>query len=272
MFKKGILIAGSVGLIAVILIALAGCGVGVPVRIDAEDNGSTVTLERGQTLVLTLESNPTTGYSWELGEFDEAVLELTSSVYVPYGHSSGKVGSGGEEIWYFWAQSPGGTMLYLEYLRAWEKGSEPAATFTVTVQVVVRPISSLLRFWERFRSSPAEPILVINYQRSGGFAGVDERWFIYSDGRVEGRDLTTGNVGTQAVADLLELIEEEGFFSFEERYFPQSLCCDRFTYRIVVFTEGKGKVVTAMDGADAPEGLWQIIGELNRLTFSVGRP
>jgi len=141
--KKLILVAAFIALISGALFIFVGCDSGVPMRIDAEDNGNTITLKSGQTLVLTLESNPSTGYSWELGEFDEAVLELTSSIYLPNEQSSGKVGGGGEETWYFEAQSSGDTTLHLEYARSWEKGAEPAKT--LTVQIVVQSASLLPR-------------------------------------------------------------------------------------------------------------------------------
>ena len=39
-------------------------------------NDSQIWLKKGQTLVVTLESNPSTGYSWELIEHLEPVLKL----------------------------------------------------------------------------------------------------------------------------------------------------------------------------------------------------
>ncbi|PJC22738.1 hypothetical protein COV28_02930 [candidate division WWE3 bacterium CG10_big_fil_rev_8_21_14_0_10_48_23] len=154
------------------------------------------------------------------------------------------------------------------------------ALFIIGLLIFAGLLAYGLIYFENKTRAPEERVLVINYQKSGGFAGVDERWLIYDNGLIEGRDLTTGdrgrawtgNIGAQAVADLLKLIEKEGFFSFEERYFPQNLCCDRFTYRIVVFGEGKGTAVTVMDGADAPEGLWRIIGEINTIISNIGRP
>ena len=137
--KKLILIAALVALILGALflwVYLESRGRPEPLRIGVENNGSTVTLEVGQTLILTLESNPTTGYSWELAEFDEAVLKLVSYDYVPDEHPPGMVGVGGKDIWYFQAQSQGSTTLHLEYVYSWEEGVEPVKTFTV--QVVVR--------------------------------------------------------------------------------------------------------------------------------------
>lgn len=154
------------------------------------------------------------------------------------------------------------------------------ALLIIGLLIFVALLAYGLIYFENRTRAPEERVLVINYQKSGGFAGVDERWLIYDDGHVEGHDLATGDrgrawtaeVGARAVADLLKLIKKEGFFSFKERYFPQNLCCDRFTYRITVFNEGKEKSVTVMDGADAPEGLWRIIGELNKLVLIGGKP
>ena len=45
------------------------------VKATMDDNGREMQLKKGQTLVVTLEANPTTGYSWEATEpLDEQVL------------------------------------------------------------------------------------------------------------------------------------------------------------------------------------------------------
>lgn len=123
---------------------------------------------------------------------------------------------------------------------------------------------------------PGEPpVEVIRYRRSGGIAGIDEQWIIYDDGSMEGWDLNTGksvwgSVKAQTVADLLELIENEGFFSLEESYMPQTICCDRLTYTITVLTPHR-RTVTVMDGAESPGELWQIIRALNNITPCVSK-
>ena len=150
--KKLILIAGLVALVlGILLVILAFLGMLElePQEIGIEADGGEVILHApgyilsGQLLILTLETNPTTGYSWQLGEFDEAVLKLELYKYVPREHVAGQMGVGGEAIWYFQAQSPGTTILHLEYTRSWEEDVEPAKTFTV--RVVVRPAGLPLR-------------------------------------------------------------------------------------------------------------------------------
>jgi predicted secreted protein len=57
-----------------LLTALNACGATNEVKLDAGDDGSQVELNAGQTLVVSLESNLTTGYTWEAAELDEQVL------------------------------------------------------------------------------------------------------------------------------------------------------------------------------------------------------
>jgi len=120
--------------------------------------------------------------------------------------------------------------------------------------------------------SEGRPLIV--FRRSGGLMGVSESWVIYEDGRVAYQEeikgeSATGEIEAQELAGLLALIEEAGFFSFRDSYMPQNICCDRFSYEITVFQDGRNKRVTTMDGAEAPEGLWTIIGELNKLLAGI---
>ncbi|MBI2845624.1 MAG: hypothetical protein HYX86_03650 [Chloroflexi bacterium] len=113
--------------------------------------------------------------------------------------------------------------------------------------------------------------LVLEYHRSGGFVGSDEQWLIYGDGRVVYRDLIAETeeeirVSADAVADLVALMESEGFFSFQDSYLPDDTCCDRFIYEITLHYQGQSKTVTTIDAAEGePEGLGRILAELNRL-------
>lgn len=117
------------------------------------------------------------------------------------------------------------------------------------------------------------PLIV--FRRSGGLMGVSESWVIYEDGQVAYQEeikgeSAAGEIEAQELAGLLALIEERGFFSFSDSYMPQNICCDRFSYEITVFKDGQSKRVTTMDGAEAPEGLWTIMGELNKLLVEIG--
>ena len=121
-------------LVSAVLLATPGCRSTGRVEIDEADNRGEVVLNVGDTLLLSLESNPTTGYGWEIAEIDQSILREASHEYEV--ESSDLVGSGGREIWRFDALAAGSTTLQLKYTRPWEEGVEPEKIFSV--QVVVR--------------------------------------------------------------------------------------------------------------------------------------
>jgi len=74
-----------------------------------------VMLRVGDTYEVSLESNPTTGYRWEVGfEFDDRLLELVEQSYEP---DSSLVGGGGHETFIFQALGPGRVEFGLIYKR-----------------------------------------------------------------------------------------------------------------------------------------------------------
>jgi len=113
---------------------LSGCG-SQEVSLGADDNGGQVTLEQGQTLAISLESNPTTGYGWQVLEMDAAVLQQSGETeYKQSPGSEGLVGAGGVETLRFEALAAGQMTLMLGYMRAWES-VPPLETFTLQVTV-----------------------------------------------------------------------------------------------------------------------------------------
>ncbi|HHT9131176.1 MAG TPA: protease inhibitor I42 family protein [Candidatus Tripitaka californicus] len=93
-----------------------------------------IEVKAGKDFIITLESNRTTGYGWQLARpLDGAVLELVGSEYTP--GESKLIGSGGREIWTFRAVGAGKTPIAFKYIRPWEKDVPPAreASFTVAV-------------------------------------------------------------------------------------------------------------------------------------------
>jgi inhibitor of cysteine peptidase len=109
---------------------------GGDVILDAKDDGTGIELDAGQMLVVTLESNPTTGYRWEVSEVDRSVLTQVGEAEFQEAPKEDEqmVGVGGTETFRF-ASAPGSTTLTLVYHRSWEKDVEPADTFSVEVTV-----------------------------------------------------------------------------------------------------------------------------------------
>ena len=74
MLRNSALRINAVVLSLTVLILAIGCSTSKEVKVVASVSGSTVELRKGQTLVFTLESNPTTGYQWEVIKNDESIL------------------------------------------------------------------------------------------------------------------------------------------------------------------------------------------------------
>jgi len=124
-----------IGLLLTALSLMSGCGASNEIEVGAEDSGGQVELRKGQVLAVTLESNPTTGYGWEVAEIDEAVLRQWGEAEFESSGSEGVVGAGGQETLRFEAVGAGQTTLRLAYRRSWEEDVEPEETFSVQVTV-----------------------------------------------------------------------------------------------------------------------------------------
>jgi len=107
------------------------------VHVDEDDDGGQVTLEQGQILVVTLESNPSTGYSWAVVENQDSILvqQGESEFVQPEQSDPPMVGVGGWEVFRFKDVSTGQETLELIYRRSWETDAEPANTFSIEVTV-----------------------------------------------------------------------------------------------------------------------------------------
>ena len=106
------------------------------VDVNEADNGGQVELELGKLLVVTLESNPSTGYRWEQIENNESILKQFGQAEFKPSETSDPplVGAGGWEIFRFKAVSAGQMTLELVYHRSWED-AEPLKTFSIQVIV-----------------------------------------------------------------------------------------------------------------------------------------
>ncbi len=98
------------------------------------DNSKTITLRRGQMLILRLDENPTTGYRWSSPIMDEQVLQVKSDdLNLP---SNTAIGGGGQRIFTFQANNLGQVKLQLKNWREWTGEQSIVDKFEVTIQVV----------------------------------------------------------------------------------------------------------------------------------------
>lgn len=109
------------------------------VQIGSAHDGKTVTVRRGQDLVLSLPSNATTGYKWMVVSTDRTFGYPAKNEYRGPG-SSGPVGAGGTQkmTWKTngFLNVTGAHKVTLEYRRPWEPEGPAAKTFRFTVKVV----------------------------------------------------------------------------------------------------------------------------------------
>lgn len=85
----------------------------------------------GEQFIIALESNPTTGYEWEV-DFDESLLELARSDFTPA--KTGLTGAGGEQTFTFEGLKAGKTEVTLTYKRQWEQDFADQKVFVVSIK------------------------------------------------------------------------------------------------------------------------------------------
>jgi inhibitor of cysteine peptidase len=117
------------------LLVLAGCASAPPSSVALNnDTDCPLTLQQGQMLILSLPSNPTSGYRWNMREVStEQLKSLGPEVF-----SSPKtdlIGGDGLSTWRFEAAEAGSGRLYLAYQRPWETDAEPAGLFDCRIEV-----------------------------------------------------------------------------------------------------------------------------------------
>jgi inhibitor of cysteine peptidase len=113
-------------------LCLTGCDPKTVYVTEAE-SGRTIVLSVGQELVITLASNPTTGYNWSHQSSSPNVLRVAEEKYVAT--EPVLIGSGGEHRVVFSAAATGQTTLRFEYRRPWETAAPAEQVVEYDVQV-----------------------------------------------------------------------------------------------------------------------------------------
>jgi inhibitor of cysteine peptidase len=139
--KNKMVILGILAIMSLSLFACSAVTAAEPVKVSIDDFSSQqnitkeITVSPGDSFVVTLGSNQTTGFSWSKTAqvSDAAVVEQTDHEYVA--PASDKLGAAGDENWTFKALKKGTATLYMEYSRPWEGGEKAEWTFTLTVTV-----------------------------------------------------------------------------------------------------------------------------------------
>jgi inhibitor of cysteine peptidase len=127
-----------IALLGALATALAGCGSsGGDVVVTDADAGELVTLDAGQKLVVRLESNPSTGYSWEVVGVPRVLEGPAAPIHEQNSEAEGVVGAAGMDVFTFTASDDSGDgTLVLAYRRPWEKDVPAEEEFVL--EVIVR--------------------------------------------------------------------------------------------------------------------------------------
>lgn len=130
------------GVIALALVVGGATGCARSTVFASADAGKTIEIAVGETFEIELVSNPTTGYSWQVDEIDEAVAkQVGEPEYSTEAQKEEIVGAAGVERFAFEGVAAGEFTLRLVYVRPWEYDEssptiEPESEFTITVVVL----------------------------------------------------------------------------------------------------------------------------------------
>lgn len=95
-----------------------------------------IVTNRNRQFSFALESNPSTGYSWQLNgsSYDTSMIKKVSEKYSAPASIRPMVGAPGKQTFTFKALKPGSASIILQYKRPWE----PQAAKTYKVDVIIK--------------------------------------------------------------------------------------------------------------------------------------
>jgi predicted secreted protein len=100
---------------------------------------ATLSARTNEQFYITLSSNPTTGYEWQIASISHPnVVGFVSSEYIP--PRSELLGAGGKQVLTFNALQEGNAIVELQYVRPWETGVPPVSIYVAEVMVVENAI------------------------------------------------------------------------------------------------------------------------------------
>jgi inhibitor of cysteine peptidase len=118
----------------VIALVLFSCGrEGKIIHLNAEDAGSSLDLNVGDVMEITLAGNPSTGYGWELAPVENPVVQQIGEQ--EFEADSGLIGAVGTITVRFGAVEKGKQDFQLIYHRPWEVGVPPLETYSLQIEV-----------------------------------------------------------------------------------------------------------------------------------------
>ncbi|HWQ66577.1 MAG TPA: protease inhibitor I42 family protein [Methanospirillum sp.] len=127
-------------------------------------NSSLIHMQLGETSVITLPENPSTGYQWDITVTDG--LRILNDVYEPGSNPSPQMGGGGDHSWTINTLQEGKQVFSGIYRRSWEPVSGNESVFSqeyiVTRNPVIAPIQPVIPTITRDSSGIGQSHLTIS--------------------------------------------------------------------------------------------------------------
>ena len=111
-----------------------------PLTLTEKDAGRSVSVPRSSLIKIKLLAQLSTGYSWQLEEFDKEhrqIVEVTAPT-IETAVQEDRVGKVETQVFSVRCKGDGEIVLKFLYVRPWEK-EKPAKRFSVTVKVISAP-------------------------------------------------------------------------------------------------------------------------------------
>lgn len=119
--------------------------------------------------------------------------------------------------------------------------------------------------------TPDQGMPVIVMERSGGIAGIHNKWTIYASGQVIMAGQVVRTLAADQVNTTMADIQKLGFFEMQADYSKNSNCMDCFLDVVTINSGGNSKTVTAVEGdARTPAEFLKVIEDINKLTTVPG--
>jgi inhibitor of cysteine peptidase len=106
------------------------------VLLTDQDDNKIVTARAGDTIEVSLGENPSTGYRWEITEFDSRIVSVERNEFAG---SAGGAGAGGTRRVAFRARAAGTVHIELALRRTWEPADATLARWSIAIEVQAGP-------------------------------------------------------------------------------------------------------------------------------------
>lgn len=115
---------------------MTGCGKADEVYLTADQLNGIFAMNKGETLVIELPANPSTGYAWEVENLDTTIFEQIGDIeFVQESKEEPVVGAPETQIIRLKAVASGQTTLNIIYHRSFEPAVPPLETKWLDVDV-----------------------------------------------------------------------------------------------------------------------------------------